>query len=149
MSSFQLKNFSSIRACVISGARKAKYLDVIIMFTHSQGNTPLGQSERARSRATFLRSRTPTGSHSRQCEYSAHVFTSVRSGRKTPLLKFKIEREILVLESSRLGKNYLVISDMGVKLFALFPFTFFVIKVFEVPMWSTRLSHPKVSNFRK
>ena len=33
-------------------------------------------------------------SHSRQCDYTA------------PLLKFKIEREILVLESSRFGKNY-------------------------------------------
>ena len=65
---------------MISGARKAKYLNVITMFTHSQGNTPLGQSEHAR--ATFLRSRTPTGSHSRQCEYSAHVLTSVRSGRQ-------------------------------------------------------------------
>ena len=35
---------------------------------------------------------------------------------RTPLLKFNIEREILVLESPRLGKNYLVISDIGVKL---------------------------------
>jgi len=34
------------------------------------------------------------------------------------LLKFKIEREILVLESSRLGKIYLVISDIVVKLLA-------------------------------
>ena len=49
---------------------------------------------------TFLRSRTPTGSssHSPQCEYTAHVFTSV-----------KIECKILVLEISLLGKNYLVI----------------------------------------
>ena len=58
---------------------------------------------------TFLRSRTPTGSssHSRQCEYTAHVFTSV-----------KIECEILVLEISLLGKNYLVISNIVVKLLA-------------------------------
>ena len=84
------------------------------MFTHSQGNTPI----RARARATFLRSQTLTGSHSRQCEYSAHIL--------------------------RLGN-----SDMVVKVLALFPFTFFAIKFFEVPMWSTRLSHPKVSNLRK
>ena len=58
---------------------------------------------------TFLRSRTPTGSssHSRQCEYTAHVVTSV-----------KIECEILVLEISLLGKNYLVISNIVVKLLA-------------------------------
>ena len=37
---------------------------------------------------------------------------------RTPLLKCKIEREILVLKSSRLGKNYLVISDIVVKLLA-------------------------------
>ena len=37
---------------------------------------------------------------------------------RTPLLRFKIEREILVLESSRLGKNYLVISDIVIKLMA-------------------------------
>ena len=49
---------------------------------------------------TLWRSRTPTGSssHSPQCEYTVHVFTSV-----------KIECEILVLEISLLGKNYLVI----------------------------------------
>ena len=35
-----------IRACVIS-ARKAKQLDATTMFTYSDANTPLGQSERA------------------------------------------------------------------------------------------------------
>ena len=49
-------------------------------------------------------------------------------------MKFKIEGEILVLESSRLGKHYLVISDMVVNLLALFPFTFFAIEFFEVPI---------------
>ena len=33
---------------------------------------------------TFLRSRTPTGSHSRQCEYTAHVFAYERSSRRGP-----------------------------------------------------------------
>ena len=61
---------------------------------------------------TFLRSQTPKGSHLRQCEYTAHLY--VREVR-TPLLKFKIEREILVLESSRLSKNYFVIFDIVVK----------------------------------
>ena len=68
---------------------------------------------------------------------------------RTPLLKFKIEPDILVLESSRLGKNYLVVSDMVVKLLALFLFTFFAILVFEVPIWSARLGHSKVSSLRK
>ena len=67
----------------------------------------------------------------------------------TPLLNFKIEPEILVLESSRLGKNHLVVSDMVVKLLALFLFTFFAILVFEVLIWSTRLNHSKVSSLRK
>ena len=64
---------------------------------------------------TFMRSRTPTGSHSRQCECTPHVSTS---NARSPLLRFKKEREILVLESSCLGKNYLVISDIVVKLLA-------------------------------
>ena len=34
------------------------------------------------------------------------------------ILKFKIEGEMLGLESPRLGKNYLVISDIVVKLLA-------------------------------
>ena len=47
-----------------------------------------------------------------------------------PLLKFKIERENLVLESLRLGKNYFVISDVVItvlvfKVFRLFS-TFFI-----------------------
>ena len=56
---------------------------------------------------TFLRSRAPTGNYSRQCEYTARVFTPVSqvAEARTPLLKFKIEREILVLEISRFGKN--------------------------------------------
>ena len=37
---------------------------------------------------------------------------------RTPLLKLKIALEILVLKSSHLGKNYLVISDIVVKLLA-------------------------------
>ena len=36
----------------------------------------------------------------------------------TPLLKFKMKRQILILDSSRLGKNYLIISDVEVKLLA-------------------------------
>ena len=101
------------------------------MFTHSQGNTPLGQSERARR----------FWGHGLRPEVTRASVNILRmclrpwgQVARTPLLKFKIEREILVLESSRLGKNYLVISDMVVKLLALFPFTFFAIKFFEVPM---------------
>ena len=56
---------------------------------------------------------------------------------RTPLLKFKIEPEILVLESTRLGKNYLVISDMVVKLLALFFFHIFCDYVF----WSAHLEY--------
>ena len=36
------------------------------------------------------------------------------SDARTPVLKFKIELDILVLKSSRLGENYLVISDIVV-----------------------------------
>ena len=45
VSSFQLKNFSQICTCVIS-ERKAKDFDATTMFTYSDANTPLGQSER-------------------------------------------------------------------------------------------------------
>ena len=43
----------------------------------------------------------------RASEYTARVFTPVSqvAEARTPLLKFKIEREILVLEISRFGKN--------------------------------------------
>ena len=52
-SSFELENFFKIRACVIS-ARKAKQLDATTMFTYSQANTPLGQSERAYYLSYFI-----------------------------------------------------------------------------------------------
>ena len=39
---------------------------------------------------TFLRSRTPTGSHSRPFEYTAHVLTSVRSGRRRQNAYFEV-----------------------------------------------------------
>ena len=42
-----------IRAYVIS-ARKAKHLDVTTMFTYSQTNTPLGQSQRAYYPSYFI-----------------------------------------------------------------------------------------------
>ena len=69
---------------------------------------------------TFLRSRTPTDVTRTSvnvlcmCLYSWGQVADTR----TQLLKFKIERKILVLESSHLGKNYLVISDVVVKLLA-------------------------------
>ena len=44
VSSFQLKNFSQIRACMIS-MKKAKHFDATTMFTYSHANTPIGQSE--------------------------------------------------------------------------------------------------------
>ena len=43
---FSIQKRFQIRARVIS-ARKAKYLDVTTIFTHSHANTPLGQSERS------------------------------------------------------------------------------------------------------
>ena len=44
--SFSTQNLFQIRAGVIS-MRKAKHFDVTTMFTYSNANTPLGQSERA------------------------------------------------------------------------------------------------------
>ena len=96
---------------------------------------------------TLRETRTLTGSHSRQCEYTAHVFTSVRSGRQNAT--FEVQNRTRDSSTRKLGKNYLVISDMVVKLLALFPFTFFAIIFFEVPIWGTRLSHLKVSSLRR
>ena len=53
LSSFELKNFFKIRACVIS-ARKAKQLDTTTMFTYSHANTPLGQLERVYYLSYFI-----------------------------------------------------------------------------------------------
>ena len=54
LSSLELENFFQICACVIS-ARKAKQLDATTMFTYSDANTPLGQSERAYYLGYFIK----------------------------------------------------------------------------------------------
>ena len=102
---------------MISGARKAKYLNVITMFPHSQGNTPLGPSECARRFWGHGLRPEVTRASLNILHMCLRPWGQVP---RTPYLKFKIEREILVLESSRLGKNYLVISDMVVKFLACF-----------------------------
>ena len=46
-------------SCVISG-RKARHLDVTTMFTYSNANTPLSQSERAHYLSYFISDVSPT-----------------------------------------------------------------------------------------
>ena len=52
--SFSTRNLFQIHAGVIS-VRKAKHLDVTIMFTYSHANTPLGQSERGYYLSYFIK----------------------------------------------------------------------------------------------
>ena len=87
---------------------------------------PLLNASSRKERLESLSSRRSRG-HKRQPEVTSASVIILRlclrpwgqvADARTPLLKFKIKREILVIKNSRLGKNYLVISDIVVKLLA-------------------------------